>query len=82
MLPTDQAAARRLIQHQTFVEQRLAADKPLKYINEPYGFPVVTNQERWLRLHVPVDLIQADETRFQVAHDLAEMPFKYNLFDN
>jgi hypothetical protein len=54
----------------------------LKYINEPYGFPVVTNQERWLRLHVPVDLIQADETRFQVAHDLAEMPFKYNLFDN
>jgi hypothetical protein len=43
---------------------------------------VVTNQERWLRLHVPVDLIQADETRFQVAHDLAEMPFKYNLFDN
>jgi modification methylase len=82
MLPTDQAAARRLIQHQTFVEQRLAAGKPLKYINEPYGFPVVTNQERWLRLHVPADLIHADETRFQVTHDMAPVPFKYNLFDN
>jgi DNA modification methylase len=82
MLPTNQAASRRLIQHQTFVEHRAAAGKPLKYVNETYGFPVVTNQEKWLHLHVPVDLIQADETRFQVAHDLAEMPFKYNLFDN
>ncbi len=82
MLPTDQASAKRLIQHQAFVEQRAAAGNPLKYVNETYGFPVVTNQEKWLHLHVPADLIQADESRFQVTHDVARMPFKYNLFDN
>lgn len=82
MLPTNQVAARRLAQHQNFVEQRLAAGKPLKYINESYGFPVVTNQEKWLHLHVPADLVQKNETRFQVTHDMAPLPFKYTLFDN
>ncbi len=54
----------------------------MKYINEPYGFPVVTRQETFLQLHVPVDLVQIGETRFKVFHEMAQVPFKYNLFEN
>jgi modification methylase len=77
-----QTVAQRLAQHQTFVEQRLAAGKPLKHTNKPYGFPVVTGQETFLQLYVPVGLAQTDETRFKVSHDMARMPFNYSLFDN
>jgi DNA modification methylase len=82
MLPTNQPAARRLARHQDFVEQRTAAGKPLKYSNEPYGFPVVTRQEIFLQLDTPGNLVQADETRFEVSHEMAHIPFKYSLFDN
>ncbi len=77
-----QVAARRLAQHQEFVEHRLAAGKPLKHANEPYGFPVVTSQEKFLYLLVPADLIQTDATRFRVTHEMAQLPFTYSLFDN
>jgi modification methylase len=77
-----QVAARRLAQHQDFVKQRLAAGKPLKHTNEPYGFPVVTSQEKFLQIHVPTGLVQTDETRFEVSHDMARLPFTYSLFDN
>jgi modification methylase len=77
-----QVGARRLAQHQEFVAQRLAAGKPLKHTNEPYGFPVVTSQEKFLQIHVPTDLVQTDETRFEVSHDMARLPFNYSLFDN
>jgi len=75
-------AARRLERHQAFVEQRLVDGKPLKHTNEPYGFPVVTSQEKWLHLHIPADLVQTGDTRFQVSHEMARLPFTYNLFDN
>ncbi len=74
MLPTNQPAARRLARHQDFVEQRTAAGKPLKYSNEPYGFPVVTRQEIFLQLDTPGNLVQADETRFEVSHEMAHIP--------
>jgi DNA modification methylase len=82
VLPTNQPAARRLARHQAFVEQRTADGKPLKYTNEPYGFPVVTRQEICLQLEIPTHLIQTDETRFEVSHEMARIPFKYSLFDN
>jgi hypothetical protein len=81
-LPTDPPSARRLVQHQNFVEQHSAAGKFLKHINEPYGFPVVTRQEKFLQLHVPANLVRIDETRFELSHEMAQVPFKYSLFDN
>jgi DNA modification methylase len=82
VLPTNQPAARRLGNHQAFVEQRTADGKPLKYTNEPYGFPVVTRQEICLQLDIPAHLDQTGETRFEVSHEMARIPFKYSLFDN
>ena len=81
-LPTDQPSSRRLAQHQNFVEQHSAAGKFLKHINEPYGFPVVTRQEKFLQLDVPAKLVQTGETRFELSHEMAQVPFKYSLFDN
>ncbi len=40
----------RLAQHIGFVEERMAAGKPIKHRNRPYGFPVVTAQEKELLL--------------------------------
>jgi DNA modification methylase len=82
MVLAGQVTARRLARHQQFVEQRTAAGKPLKHMNDPYGFPVITRQEKFLQLSVPVDLIQTDEARFQVSHGMAQIPFKYSLFDD
>jgi len=82
MVLAGQVAGRRLARHLDFVEQRTAAGKPLKHMNEPYGFPVITSQEKFLQLHIPSDLVQTDETRFEVAHEMAQIPFKYSLFDD
>jgi hypothetical protein len=51
-------------------------------MNAPYGFPVVTGQEKFLRLSVPADLIQTDEARFQVRHDMAQIPFNTACLTN
>jgi DNA modification methylase len=82
MVLAGRVAARRLARHQDFVEQRTAAGKPLKHMNVPYGFPVITSQEKFLQLHIPSELIQTDETRFEVSHEMAQIPFKYSLFDD
>ena len=82
VLPTNQPAARRLGNHQAFVEQRTADGKPLKYTNVPYGFPVVTRQEICLQLDIPAHLVQTGDTRFEISHEMARIPFKYSLFDD
>jgi DNA modification methylase len=38
----------RLKRHILFVHERMASGKPLKYKNQSYGFPVITNQEKEL----------------------------------
>ena len=40
----------RLKRHQAFVEERIQNDKPLKHRNVHYGFPVIMNQEKNLKL--------------------------------
>lgn len=42
--------AERVADHVRFVDERTRAGKPLLYRNRPHGFPVVTAQERELRL--------------------------------
>lgn len=41
----------RLTRHLLFVNERIASGKPLKHRNIPYGFPVITNQEKNLILN-------------------------------
>lgn len=41
----------RLKKHILFIHERMASGKPLKYKNMPYGFPVITNQEKELILN-------------------------------
>lgn len=41
----------RLNDHLSFVRQRISQDKPLKYLNKPYGFPVMTRQETELMIN-------------------------------
>jgi DNA modification methylase len=41
----------RLKRHIHFVNERIASGKPLKHKNNPYGFPVITNQEKELILN-------------------------------
>ena len=41
----------RLTGHLAFVQDRIEQNKPLKYINQHYGFPVVTNQEKELLIN-------------------------------
>ena len=48
VLFSNEYIALRLIKHRNFVQERLAQEKPLKYINKAYGFPVITKQEEKL----------------------------------
>jgi hypothetical protein len=41
----------RLNRHLLFVNERIASGKPVKHRNIPYGFPVITNQEKQLVLN-------------------------------
>ena len=58
----------RLAAHGTFVTEREAAGKPIKYTNAVYGFPVITRQETELMIPLPsaVDLVKAN--RFIVGY--------------
>jgi DNA modification methylase len=50
----------RVESHLRFVEERTRAGRPLRHRNEPHGFPVVTGQERQLRLEL-VDRVSVHE---------------------
>ena len=46
----------RIDSHRLFVEERIRAGKPPKYANNPYGFPVVTRQEKDLLFRLLADV--------------------------
>lgn len=77
-----EVVTRRLARHIAFVAERQAAGKPIRHTNEPYGFPVITSQEKFLQLYFPLELIQAGDARFEVSHDKAPVQYNYSLFDN
>ena len=58
---------RRLDRHRAFVERRRADGKGFEYDAEHYGFPVVTKQERRLRLYT-VEAIERTETGYELEH--------------
>jgi DNA modification methylase len=58
----------RLKAHILFVAERLAANRPLKYTNAYYGFPVVTSQEQNILLNDLIDIIEVDRDIFEVSY--------------
>ena len=57
----------RLAAHLSFVQDRIEKNKPIKYTNQHYGFPVVTNQEKALL----IDLLQGVEQKSERAWSVA-----------
>ncbi|MFX1253525.1 MAG: DNA-methyltransferase [Promethearchaeota archaeon] len=58
----------RLKNHLKFVSERLKAEKPLKYVNEYYGFPVITKQETDLVFHNLKNITPLDDHQFEVTY--------------
>ena len=65
----------RLKDHLAFVERYTEEKGPLKYINRHYGFPVMTRQERELKLPLVKSLEEIGGVRFKAAY-LPQLPPK------
>ena len=61
----------RLARHLRFVRERMAAGGPLKHRNTPYGFPVVTGQERELIFNPLTALQRTSRSEVDVDYDTA-----------
>jgi DNA modification methylase len=69
----------RLRMHLDFVRNRMAKKRPMKYVNAYYGFPVMTAQEKSLRLplirqvrRMQADLFEADYDDLFVSVDISD----------
>jgi len=69
---------RRLERHRVFVEKRRAVGQAPKYSNEHHGFPVVTAQERWLRIDL-IDRIEEKEEGAAVSYRTVPSPSAVQL---
>ncbi|NOX35356.1 MAG: site-specific DNA-methyltransferase [Deltaproteobacteria bacterium] len=66
----------RLKKHIVFVNERIASGKSLKYKNIPYGFPVITNQEKELVLNELKTIEMIQDNLIQVDYfDNPQTPF-------
>ena len=69
---------RRLANHMDFCRTRLESGKAIRHVNEPYGFPVITAQERQLVLNGLTRVRKRDKSTFEVHYsprrDLPDHP--------
>lgn len=72
VLSGEQRVAERLQAHRLFVEDRSASGKHLKHLNGPYGFPVITRQERELVLLSPTALREVSPHVYEVEYSSQE----------
>ncbi len=64
----DATVLARLDAHRHFVDQRVASGKTLKHASVPYGFPVVTRQEKKMVLLKPSLVTTAEDGSITVIH--------------
>jgi DNA modification methylase len=64
--------SQRLAGHRQFVAQRTSTRRPLKYINKPYRFPVVTSQETDLFLDPMLSAEMVDSHCFKAIYHRGE----------
>ncbi len=48
------------------MEQRIKSKKVIKYRNEHYGFPVITNQEKTLIFNELINVTQSEKGTFKI----------------
>jgi len=65
----NQRIEQRLAAHRSFVQDRMEKGKPIKYINQHYGFPVVTNQEKALLIDLLYGVEQKSDRTWSVVYD-------------
>ena len=71
----DEYQSRRIRKHLSFIEERIENDKPLKHINQNYGFPVVTSQEKDILFHRLVSLKKIGENVLEALYSgILEIP--------
>ncbi|MFX0126087.1 MAG: DNA-methyltransferase [Candidatus Hodarchaeota archaeon] len=61
---------KRLKRHETFVRERRAQNKPLKYMNNAHNFPVMTKQERNLVINSLKSIQQRDNNQYEVLYEI------------
>lgn len=65
---TDTINSERYKRHIDFVEQKQDTESGLKYLNETYDIPVMTKQEKHIRLLVPETLTKTD-SGYTISHE-------------
>ncbi len=71
----------RLKRHSDFIKERVSKGKEIKYINEHYGFPVVTRQETKLQLNL-LDRLQKNSNLDYTAHYKKNAPEYFSVPKN
>jgi len=71
----------RLERHEAFVRERQEVKGPLKYLNRPYGFPVIMNQEKNLSFNFLKDARKIKKGCFEVEYVKASETGKYQPAD-
>ncbi|MFH2093766.1 MAG: site-specific DNA-methyltransferase [Pseudomonadota bacterium] len=69
-----QMIRQRLSNHLAFVQKRLEAKKPLKHTNTPYGFPVITAQEKGLLINDPLRITSMSQHTAVVEYSSTAQP--------
>ena len=69
-----QLIRKRLARHLEFVVDRLKTKGGLKYVNEHYGFPVMTAQEKELILNEPLHIARNDVGTLTVDYSIKPQP--------
>ncbi len=75
----------RIRRHLDFVKEREDSGRPLKHVNEHYGFAVMTRQETSLRIYSVSRVRSPEKTCFAVDYGDAavpETPVQQSLFEN
>ncbi len=63
-----QLIRQRLSRHMEFVVQRLTTKGPFKHHNQPYGFPVMTAQERAILFNDPLNITPLERGWFEIEY--------------
>lgn len=71
----DTCIGERMERHRDFIAERVAAKKPVKYVNGPHGFPVITRQEVNLCIDPVYRVEKMDENRYVVEYGVV---FRYS----
>jgi DNA modification methylase len=64
----------RLSSHLSFLHEKYRTGKEFKYLNKPYGFPVVTNQEKELMINSVAGIKETNDHNFEMMYSERPQP--------